>query len=84
MSSTIETPEIRNVFVQVPDLVSQLLRLLSQKERYVIERRFNLDRTRKYTLEEIGKYFHVTRERVRQIEKSALQKLRRNAFTTSL
>lgn len=78
------TPEVRSSFQQISDLVGQLLRLLSQKERYVIERRFNLDHTRMHTLEEIGQHFQVTRERVRQIEKSALQKLRRNAFTTLL
>lgn len=78
------TPEVRNSFLQISDLVSQLLRLLSQKERFVIERRFNLDHTKMHTLEEIGSHFHVTRERVRQIEKSALQKLRRNVFTTLL
>ena len=56
----------------------QLLLLLSQKEKFVIERRFNLDNKKKSTLEEIGKHFSVTRERIRQIENNALQKLRRN------
>lgn len=73
-----------DVLVRVPDLLSQLLRLLSPKERFVIERRFNLDHGKRATLEEIGQHFKVTRERVRQIEKSALQKLRRNVFTTPL
>lgn len=60
-----------------PEL-DQFLVLLSQKERFVIERRFNLDNQKKYTLEEIGQHFNVTRERVRQIEKNALLKLKRN------
>ncbi len=76
--------QIIDVFSKVPEVVSQLLRLLSPKERLVIERRYNLDHTRRATLEEIGKHFKVTRERIRQIEKSALQKLRRNVFTTPL
>ena len=59
-------------------LVEQFLLLLSQKERYVIERRYNLDNKERATLEEIGQSFGVTRERVRQIEKNALNKLRRN------
>lgn len=76
--------QIVDVFSKVPEVVSQLLRLLSPKERLVIERRYNLDHTRRATLEEIGKHFKVTRERIRQIEKSALLKLRRNVFTTPL
>ncbi len=76
--------QVIDVFSKVPEVVSQLLRLLSPKERMVIERRYNLDHTHKATLEEIGKHFKVTRERIRQIEKSALQKLRRNVFTTPL
>lgn len=78
------SPQVRDVFSKVPEVVSQLLRLLSPKERLVIERRYNLDHTHRATLEEIGKHFKVTRERIRQIEKSALQKLRRNVFTTPL
>lgn len=76
--------QVQDVFNKVPEVVAQLLRLLSPKERFVIERRYNLDHTKRATLEEIGKHFKVTRERIRQIEKSALQKLRRNVFTTPL
>lgn len=74
----------KEVFSKVSDVVAELLRLLSPKERLVIERRYNLGHTKRATLEEIGKDFKVTRERIRQIEKSALQKLRRNVFTTPL
>lgn len=65
----------------VEDVVNQIqdfLLLLTQKERFVVERRFNLDKKEKATLEEIGQHFSVTRERIRQIEKNALSKLRRN------
>lgn len=75
---------VREVFSNVSNVVSDLLRLLSPKERMVIEKRYNLDHSGRATLEEIGKDFKVTRERIRQIEKSALQKLRRNVFTTPL
>jgi len=64
--------------------IEQLLLLLSQKEKFVIQRRFNLDEKTKATLEEIGQHFQVTRERVRQIERNALQKLRRNIENTPL
>lgn len=65
---------VKDVLKQVQDF----LLLLTQKERFVVERRFNLDNKEKATLEEIGQHFSVTRERIRQIEKNALTKLRRN------
>jgi len=71
-------------FKNTQDIVQDLLILLSQKEKHVIKRRFNLDNTYKATLEEIGKQFSVTRERIRQIEKNALTKLQRNVGNTEL
>ncbi len=71
-------PAVETLLSQLKNQTERLLLLLSDKERYVIERRFTLDNKKKATLEEIGQYFHVTRERIRQIEKNALQKLRRN------
>ena len=65
-------------------LVDNLLLLLSEKEKLVIQKRFCLDGGRKYTLEEIGQEFSVTRERIRQIEKNALAKMKRNVFNTAL
>lgn len=72
------------VLEQLQQHTAQFLLLLSQKEKFVIERRFNLDLKKKATLEQIGKHFHVTRERIRQIERNALQKLRRNIDNTPL
>lgn len=69
---------------QLRPQIEQLLLLLSQKEKFVIQRRFNLDEKNRSTLEEIGHHFQVTRERVRQIERNALQKLRRNIENTVL
>lgn len=66
------------------ELTDNLLLLLSEKEKTVINRRFNLDGKGKATLEEIGQKFNVTRERVRQIEKNALNKMKRNVFNTAL
>ena len=65
-------------------LVQHLLIVLSDKEKYIIENRFALDKRKRMTLEEIGQHFGVTRERIRQIEKSALRKLERNAQNTNL
>ncbi len=70
--------QLNDIYSQLRDEIEQLLRLLSERERYVIQRRFALDKTDKATLEEIGHHYNVTRERIRQIENNALQKLRRN------
>jgi len=78
------SPLVAQTIMDLDQIVSNLLLLLSDKERNVITKRFSLGMDRKYTLEEIGKEFSVTRERVRQIEKSALGKMRRNVFNTSL
>ncbi len=56
--------------------VDQVLSTLSDRERRVLEERFGLKDGRPKTLEEVGKMFAVTRERIRQIEAKALRKLR--------
>lgn len=70
--------QLQKVFSTLKDEVEQLLILLSERERFVIERRFALDKSDKATLEEIGQHYNVTRERIRQIENNALNKLKRN------
>ncbi len=73
-----------STMLDLQSLVDNLLLLLSDKEKNVIKKRFNLNSKGKFTLEEIGSEFSVTRERVRQIEKNALSKMRRNVFNTAL
>ena len=55
--------------------VRRALAALPAREREVIEMRFGLKGTRPYTLEEVGRAFNVTRERIRQIENHTLKKL---------
>src|SRR6201996_2342395 len=55
--------------------VRRALDALPQREREVIEMRFGLTGARPYTLEEVGRAFNVTRERIRQIENHTLKKL---------
>ncbi len=55
--------------------VNQVLSTLTEREKKVLELRFGLDDGRSRTLEEVGKEFKVTRERIRQIEAKALRKL---------
>lgn len=73
------TPEeAMNALVQKEE-VSELLESLSERERQVIRLRYGLEGGKTHTLEEIGSILNVTRERVRQIEARAMEKLRKNA-----
>ena len=56
--------------------VHNALEALSERERQVLELRFGLIDGKDHTLEEVSRYFNVTRERIRQIEAKALRKLR--------
>lgn len=56
--------------------VQNALAVLSERERQVLELRFGLIDGKDHTLEEVSRYFNVTRERIRQIEAKALRKLR--------
>jgi RNA polymerase primary sigma factor len=58
------------------DQVEEVLSTLTPRERRVLQLRFGLEDGRSRTLEEVGKEFGVTRERIRQIEAKALRKLR--------
>lgn len=59
--------------------IEELLQSLTDRERQVLELRFGLKDGKTRTLEEVGKYFDVTRERIRQIEGKALVKLKKSA-----
>ena len=60
------------------------LNVLTAREREVLEMRYGLNDGKDHTLEEVGRHFNVTRERIRQIEAKALRKLRRPSRTQSL
>ena len=59
--------------------IDELLNTLTDRERQVLELRFGLHDGKTRTLEEVGKHFDVTRERIRQIEGKALNKLKKSA-----
>lgn len=66
------------------DHMGELLARLDDRERQILRLRFGLDHAREHTLEEVGKLLHLTRERIRQIEQSALAKLRTMASAKEL
>lgn len=70
------TPEVNVESVMLREQINLLLGDLKERERQVIVLRFGLEDGHPRTLEEVGREFHVTRERIRQIEAKALRKLR--------
>lgn len=73
---TILGPEEAAAYAVLQDQISKLLETLTEREQRVLTLRFGLKDGKTRTLEEVGKEFHVTRERIRQIEAKALRKLR--------
>lgn len=70
------SPEHQTAFSLLKEQLGEVLSTLTPREEKVLRLRFGLDDGRTRTLEEVGKEFDVTRERIRQIEAKALRKLR--------
>ena len=73
---TTESPSEVTSFSLLKDKLTDVLSSLSERERKVLELRFGLGDGYPRTLEEVGRQFKVTRERIRQIEAKALRKMR--------
>jgi RNA polymerase primary sigma factor len=71
-----ESPIDITSFALLKDRLTDVLSILNERERRVLELRFGLGDGYARTLEEVGKQFRVTRERIRQIEAKALRKMR--------
>ncbi|MFF4078444.1 RNA polymerase sigma factor [Streptomyces sp. NPDC001777] len=71
-------------FLLLREHLEAVLSTLGERERKVVQLRYGLDDGRPRTLEEIGRIFGVTRERIRQIESKTLGKLRDHAFADQL
>ena len=72
----VPVPADAAAFTLLKEQLSEVLVTLTDREQKVLRLRFGLDDGRARTLEEVGKEFNVTRERIRQIEAKALRKLR--------
>src|SRR2546425_8959621 len=70
--------------VNLKEQTAQVLHTLSPREEKVVKMRFGLEDGSEHTLEEVGRWFAVTRERIRQIEAKALRKLRHPARSLKL
>lgn len=74
------SPEDEAAATMRREQIHQLLETLTEREKGVIALRYGIDDGTQRTLEEVGKYFGVTRERIRQIEGKALKKLKKLAI----
>lgn len=72
------SPEEAAAHQLLKDHIKEILGLLSPREQKILKMRFGLEDGRPHTLEEVGIEFGVTRERIRQIEAKALQKLKKH------
>ncbi|MGA2666641.1 MAG: RNA polymerase sigma factor RpoD [Patescibacteria group bacterium] len=72
------SPEENAIYQLMKGHVGESLIFLSPREQKILKMRFGLEDGRTHTLEEVGKEFGVTRERIRQIEAKSLQKLRKS------
>lgn len=76
MDEQVPVPADAAAFTLLKEQLVEVLGTLTEREQKVLRLRFGLDDSRARTLEEVGKEFNVTRERIRQIEAKALRKLR--------
>jgi RNA polymerase primary sigma factor len=72
----VENPANQTAFTLLQEQLRSVLSTLPPREQEVLKMRFGLDDGYSLTLEEVGLYFNVTRERIRQIEAKALRRLR--------
>ncbi len=78
------SPEENAIYQLMRGHVGESLVFLSPREQKILKMRFGLEDGRTHTLEEVGKEFGVTRERIRQIEAKSLQKLRKHEKSQKL
>ena len=69
-------PQEAASYAMLREQIREVLHTLTPREEHVLKLRYGLNDGRTHTLEEVGKEFNITRERIRQIEAKALRKLR--------
>jgi len=78
------TPKEKAIYELLKDHITEFLGSLSPREQKILKMRFGLETGRTHTLEEVGNEFGVTRERIRQIEAKALEKLKEHEESQKL
>lgn len=78
------TPSQLTARAMLRDLIKEIMIDLSEREQQILKMRFGLEDGVSHTLEEVGKAFGVTRERIRQIEAKALEKIREHGKAAAL
>ncbi len=78
------TPSQSTARAMLRDLIKEIMIDLSEREQQILKMRFGLEDGVSHTLEEVGKAFGVTRERIRQIEAKALEKIREHGKAPAL
>ena len=78
------TPSQLTARAMLRDLIREIMIDLTEREQQILKMRFGLDDGISHTLEEVGKAFGVTRERIRQIEAKALEKIREHGKAPAL
>jgi len=78
------TPAQSTARAMIRDLIKEIMIDLSDREQQILKMRFGLEDGVSHTLEEVGKAFGVTRERIRQIEAKALDKIREHGKAAAL
>lgn len=74
----VKDPAETCILQSLKDQLKKAFELLSDREKAILSMRYGLEEGREYTLEEIGRHFRLTRERIRQIELRALKKIRQS------
>ena len=82
--TTVESPMEQATDEGLRETTNHVLTALTEREAKVLRMRFGIDMNTDHTLEEVGRQFSVTRERIRQIEAKALRKLRHPARSEHL
>ena len=76
IDTSIPTPEVAVSRIAMKEQLALVMESLTPREREVITMRYGLDGEHVCTLDEIGRHYQLSRERIRQVEKQALKKLR--------
>ncbi|MFO7979484.1 MAG: sigma-70 family RNA polymerase sigma factor [Candidatus Aminicenantes bacterium] len=80
----IPSPPDTVIHINLKELLQAAFKVLSDRETKILNLRFGLNNERPHTLEEVGKKFNVTRERIRQIEAKALSKIKSDPMSNKL